>query len=68
GEKSLFNWQNQAILTSPGTPLGECRFVTENLGVRTPSPEGPLAKLILPQRDILIGQVATFKATFDRLS
>ena len=26
GEKSLFNWQNQAILTSPGTPLGECRL------------------------------------------
>jgi hypothetical protein len=25
GEKRLFNWQNQAILTSPGTPPGECR-------------------------------------------
>ena len=26
GEKRLFNWQNQAILTSDGRPLGECRI------------------------------------------
>jgi hypothetical protein len=28
GEKRLFNWQNQAILTSDGMPLGECRLQT----------------------------------------
>jgi hypothetical protein len=28
GEKRLFNWQNQVILTSGGRPLGECRFLT----------------------------------------
>ena len=28
GEKRLFNWQNQAILASDGTPLGECRVDT----------------------------------------
>lgn len=42
-------------------------FITENLGVRSPSPEAPLAKLIMPQRDILVGQVATFRSTFVRL-
>jgi hypothetical protein len=26
GEKRLFNWRNQAILTSDGRPLGGCRF------------------------------------------
>ena len=26
GEKRLFNWQNQAILTSDGRPLRECRL------------------------------------------
>ena len=25
GEKRLFNWQNQAIFTTDGRPLGECR-------------------------------------------
>jgi hypothetical protein len=27
GEKRLFNWQNQVILTSDGKPLGECRMI-----------------------------------------
>ena len=26
GKKHLFNWRNQAILTSDGRLLGECRF------------------------------------------
>ena len=34
GEKSLFNWQNQAILTSSGTPLGECRYEYDVAAVR----------------------------------
>ncbi|MRN68010.1 Abi family protein [Brucella sp. 10RB9213] len=43
-------------------------FVIRNFGSMKPSAETPLAKLILPQRDILSGQVAIFKATFDRLT
>jgi hypothetical protein len=27
GEKCLFNRQNQAILTTHGSPLGECRLI-----------------------------------------
>jgi hypothetical protein len=27
GEKRLFNWQNQVILTSDGRQLGECRLM-----------------------------------------
>ena len=43
-------------------------FVTLNLGSRRPSSENPFAKLILPQRDLLHGQVAIFHATFARLT
>lgn len=43
-------------------------FITLNLGSRRPSDENPFAKLILPQRDLLLGQVAIFRATFRRLT
>jgi hypothetical protein len=43
-------------------------FVAKNLGSRKPSTESPFHKLILPQLDILQGQVAIFRATFIRLS
>ena len=47
--------------------LRAIEFITENLGVRIPSPEAPLAKLIMPQRDILVGQVEVFNSTLKRL-
>lgn len=47
--------------------LSAVDFVSVNFESRTPSSESPFAKLILPQRDILAGQVAIFRATFDRL-
>lgn len=43
-------------------------FVTLNLCSRKPTLENPFAKLIMPQRDLLHGQVAIFWATFERLS
>lgn len=43
-------------------------FITLNLFSRKPSLESPFAKLIMPQRDLLHGQVAIFKATFNRLA
>ncbi|MBN8290578.1 Abi family protein [Rhodobacter sp. NTK016B] len=43
-------------------------FVTLNLCSRKPTPENPFAKLIMPQRDLLHGQVAIFRATFGRLT
>ncbi|WP_243784550.1 hypothetical protein [Paracoccus versutus] len=42
-------------------------FVAHNLESRVPSSEAPFAKFILPQRDILSGQVAIFRTTFERL-
>jgi len=43
-------------------------FVTLNLYSTKPSVESPFAKLIMPQRDLLHGQVAIFEATFMRLA
>lgn len=43
-------------------------FVSLNLGSARPSSETPFSKLIMPQRDILAGQVAIFEATFSRLA
>ncbi|NOD86369.1 hypothetical protein [Ruegeria sp. HKCCD6119] len=43
-------------------------FVSKNLGSRKPSTESPFHKLVLPQLDILAGQVAIFRSTFTRLS
>ncbi|CRK76285.1 Abi-like protein [Nereida ignava] len=43
-------------------------FVTLNLYSRRPALENPFAKLIMPQRDLLHGQVAIFEATFRRLT
>lgn len=48
--------------------LASIDFVALNLGSRWPSPENPFAKLIMPQRDLLHGQVAIFRATFQRLT
>ncbi|MRU14836.1 hypothetical protein FDP25_05255 [Roseovarius sp. A21] len=43
-------------------------FVALNIYSRKPSLENPFAKLIMPQRDLLHGQVAIFEATFIRLT
>lgn len=43
-------------------------FVSTHLGNRDPNMVSPFAKLILPQRDILSGQVAIMRSTFERLS
>lgn len=48
--------------------LGAIDFISFNLVSRKPSSENPFAKLILPQRDLLHGQVAVFEATFGRLT
>jgi len=37
GEKCLFSWQNQAILTSDGRPLGECRVIQTKANVAWPN-------------------------------
>jgi hypothetical protein len=47
--------------------LSAVEFVSVNFESRYPSSESPFAKLIMPQRDILAGQVAIFRSTFDRL-
>jgi hypothetical protein len=43
-------------------------FVSTYLGNRDPRVVSPFAKLILPQRDILSGQVAILRSTFERLT
>lgn len=43
-------------------------FVTTYLGNRDPNVVSPFAKLIMPQRDILSGQVAIMRSTFERLT
>ncbi|MDP3339543.1 hypothetical protein [Frigidibacter sp.] len=43
-------------------------FVSTYLGNRDPNVVSPFAKLIMPQRDILSGQVAIMRSTFDRLT
>lgn len=43
-------------------------FVSTHLGNRDPNVVSPFAKLIMPQRDILSGQVAIMRSTFDRLT
>lgn len=48
--------------------LAAIDFVTSHLGNRKPGEVSAFAKLILPQRDILSGQVAILRATFDRLA
>lgn len=48
--------------------LTAIEFVSMNVGSRVPSWENSFSKLILPQRDILEGQVAIFKTTFLRLT
>ncbi len=47
--------------------LDSIEFMSLNLGSKRPNPESSFAKLIMPQRELLYGQVAIFKATFDRL-
>jgi len=42
-------------------------FVLDNIGSKRPSSEAPLAKLVLPQRELMIGQVAMFRAAYVRL-
>lgn len=48
--------------------LRSIEFITLNIFSRKPALENPFAKLIMPQRDLLHGQVAIFKATFKRLT
>lgn len=48
--------------------LEAIQFVCTYLGNRDPNVVSPFAKLIMPQRDILSGQVAIMRSTFDRLS
>jgi len=43
-------------------------FISNNLGSRTPNPESPAAKFMLPYREQLESQMAIFQATFDRLT
>lgn len=43
-------------------------FVSTYLGNRDPNVVSPFAKLIMPQRDILSGQVAIMRLTFERLT
>lgn len=43
-------------------------FFVTNIGSRVPSRETSFSKLMLPQLDILSGQVAIFRRTFDRLA
>jgi hypothetical protein len=43
-------------------------FVCKYLGNRDPNVVSPFAKLIMPQRDILSGQVAILRSTFERLT
>jgi hypothetical protein len=43
-------------------------FVSTYLGNRDPNVVSPFAKLIMPQRDILLGQVAIMRSTFERLT
>ena len=48
--------------------LGAISFVSTYLGNRDPNVVSPFAKLIMPQRDILSGQVAIMRTTFERLT
>lgn len=48
--------------------LGAVSFVCTYLGNRDPNVVSPFAKLIMPQRDILSGQVAIMRSTFERLT
>jgi len=48
--------------------LEAVEFVCQNLGSVRPDMENAFSKLILPQKDTLMGQVAIFKSTFDRLA
>lgn len=43
-------------------------FVSTYLGNRDPNVVSPFSKLIMPQRDILLGQVAILRSTFERLT
>lgn len=43
-------------------------FFVTNIGSRVPSTETAFAKLTLPQLDVLSGQVAIFRRTFERLA
>ena len=43
-------------------------FLSQNLGSRVPTVHSPFSKLIMPQKDILEGQVAIFRSTFSRLT
>lgn len=47
--------------------LSSIGFVVENLGAIFPTRESAFAKLIMPQQDILEGQVAIFRYTYTRL-
>jgi len=47
--------------------LEAINFFLMNIGSRRPSRETAFAKLIQPQYDILLGQVAVFQHTFERL-
>ncbi|WP_126420380.1 hypothetical protein [Asticcacaulis excentricus] len=47
--------------------LDAIEFVCQNLGSVRPSSENAFSKLVMPQKDILMGQVAIFTSTFDRL-
>lgn len=50
------------------TVLEAISFVSTHLGNRDPGVVSPFAKLIMPQRDILSGQVAIMRSTFERLT
>lgn len=43
-------------------------FISHNLGSRTPNPESPIAKFVLPHRELLDSQIAVFQSTFQRLT
>ncbi|PVE49897.1 hypothetical protein [Rhizobium rhizogenes] len=43
-------------------------FLSQNLGSRTPNPESPIAKFVLPHRELLDSQIAVFQSTFQRLT
>ncbi|MBW7922925.1 MAG: hypothetical protein H3C51_12615 [Rubellimicrobium sp.] len=48
--------------------LGAISFACIHLGNRDENVVSPFAKLILPQREVLLGQVAIMEATFERLT
>lgn len=48
--------------------LEAIHFICTYLGNRHPNVVSPFAKLIMPQRDILSGQVAIMRSTFERLT